>query len=301
MSSTRIKILLALVLIVNTTVPMEQLCHNTTTHQDFCNTVAIPLEQRLVQHTVQHNHQNLLEFENTVNVAVLTVQAAAFIWLKKKNCLFGTELIPKTVDIPWTPWAIEFKPLLAGVAFLGLFHAMALAYVNMLPPVCVYSHVNSALHMLLTSSSVTHLSNLIYDDAFIALKENFKKIDPELIIKEQLDISALDDTKCLICFEDKIDDEYVNPCNQKDHIFCKNCLTQCFNIQKEKSSFANKCSFFCELCRKKVPFNDEKFEIILPNKPGMTFRLWAEQVGPMALFYCMAFYVFTNLVRCQVS
>ncbi len=236
----------------------------------------------------------LLTLENYTSLGILAFQAASFVWLKKNNSLFGTELISQKIDTSGYPFAIRPRNALVLGVSLGFFFTALSSRVNMLPQECIHS--DTIIDTLLLASSIIHTSNLIYDNALELLKNDLK---PELILKQNLDVSTLPDKQCLICFDDECSCGYVNLCDKKGHIFCKSCSVSCFNESRKKPDFANK--YWCEFCRSDVPCDDEKFEINLPPKPKVTLELWLKQMGPMAIIYCVSLYVFTNLMLCQFS
>ncbi len=313
MNFIRAKILVVLLLFANVTIPMKLPSFHMRGDKDAS--------------------EILLIFENCMSLASLTFQAASFAWLKKNNALFGTELIPKKINILGC-CSIRPKNVLAAGVFYGLPLTFLFSFINTMFEGCIHSDVNTGINTLLLTSSMTHASNLMYDDALKLLRKEFKKVRPEIIIKNmgadfqiyQLlssiktdspfhiphelvqkialnvrGIETLDNVRCVICYEYTLDREYVNPCNQKDHIFCKDCLMSCFANQKVKPSFMSKDSFLCELCRKEVPFNNEKFEVILSPQPKVTLDLRIKQMGFMVIFYGIGLYVLMQILQCQFS
>jgi hypothetical protein len=269
MNSIRVTTLAVLVLATNITTPMLHL-------PESINSVA------------ERNKFDVLDLENKINLGVLTMQATLFALLKSENILFGTELIPT-----------HKKETLVLSTLLGTFAVTMSVLFNALSSDCtIHSSLNSGISILLTVSTMGHMSNLIYNDALKLIKKNFR---PKLIIKNTVDLATLDDAKCVICYDDERDKKYVNPCEQAGHIFCKDCLMRCFAMHKEEPSFVGKKSFWCELCRKEAPFNDEKFEVERLAEPQVTFGLWAKQVGSMAIFYAVQFFLLVSVLQHHFS
>jgi len=239
---------------------------------------------------MESRRPEILSIGNQCSLGILTVQSTLFLLLKRENALFGTELI-----------SVNKKDLIEGVTVIGTCLAALIATIDTLSLDCIHPYFNNGINILLALSTMGHMSNLIYDDALKLIKQKFKKLPPELTIKNRVNVATLDNGRCLICLDDKLS-EYVNPCEQADHIFCKNCLELCLVAQKEKPSFKEKKSFLCELCRKEVSFNDEKFEIVLPDEPKVTCGLWAKQVGfSSAIFYVVQFFLLMSILQCQFS
>jgi len=282
MKSVQSKILLVLLLFINVVTPMK-----------------LPMIKKFFYDEPQKNaFVALLMLENYTSLGILAFQAASFSWLKKNNSLFGTELISKKIDISGYPFSILPKNLLATGAFSGWLFSILCSIVNTLPQECIHSDANTIINTLLLSSSMIHMSNLIYDDALTSLKKSWKEFRTDLTIKDKIDITALRDAKCLVCWHDEPDKEYANPCAQIDHIFCKECLMIHFDSQKEKYSFVNKRSFLCQCCRKEVPFNDEKFEITFSPQSKVTLKLWLNQVSEYhMLFYFFGMYTLNMLLH----
>jgi hypothetical protein len=281
MTSNRTKTVLLLLLFANIITPMMRL-------PDF--------RGAFHDRSEQNAFAPVLAVENYISLGTLAFQAALFVWLKKNNNLFGAELIPRRVNIsPYFP--PKSKRLISVGAFLGLICTTMFSFINRAPQVCIHSDVNIGINTLLLTSSITHISNLIYDDTLLKVLKK-RNNSPELIFKQELDVSALPDVQCLMCLDAR-ECGYVNLCNNQEHIFCKECVITWFNEVRQRDNFVNK--YKCELCRKDVPRNDEKFEIILPPEPKVTFELWLKQMGSLAIFYCVGLYVFVNLMRCQFS
>lgn len=249
----------------------------------------------------QNPFESILTVENYMSLGTLAFQAASLVWLKKQHALFGTELIPKTVNVAEVFPPIISKHLISTGAIFGLIITAMSSSINATPQVCIYSGVNAGINMLLLTSSMSHISNLIYNDALKGVKKKIREVSPpELILKQTLDTSTLpDNTQCLMCLDDSCTCGYVNLCNNQEHVFCKECVVTWFNEVRKRSNFANK--YQCELCRTEVPRNDEKFEITLPPEPQVTLGAWFRQMVPLAIFYCIGLYVFVNLVQCQLS
>ena len=84
----------------------------------------------------------ILNVENYISVGMLAFQAALFIWLKKNNNLFGTELIPRRVNIsPYFP--PKTKRLIFTSAFVGLLCTTVFSCINKAPQVCIHSDANT--------------------------------------------------------------------------------------------------------------------------------------------------------------
>jgi len=278
MKSIQSKILLFLLLFINVISPMKPL----------------PMIKSVFHEIERSALPMLLTSENYISLAILAFQAASFVWLKKNNSLFGTELISQKVDTSGYLLAIRPRNAIALGAWTGCSFALLFEFINRLPQESIHSDTNTIINTLLSASSMIHASNLIYDNALGLLKNDLK---PELILKQTLDTST-SSVQCLICFDDECDCGYVNLCDKKDHIFCKSCLVSCFNESRKKPKFANK--YLCELCRIEVPCDDEKFEIILPPEPKVTLGLWLQQMGPKAII-CISLCIFTNLMLWQFS
>jgi len=196
-------------------------------------------------------------------------------WLRKNNCFFSTELIPG-----------EAKRAMQLYCMVDSFNLMLVANLN-----AQNKFISDGIPALRVISNMVHVSNLMHQNALRALKNSYQKLPITLTVKNKVDINVLSDAKCCICYDNPADSDYINPCEQIDHLFCKKCLTHCFDVQKENASFMNKHSFLCELCRKEVPFNNDKFEVILPAKPKVTFRVWAKQMSMYyMLLYCLGIY-----------
>jgi len=148
------------------------------------------------------NRNGLLTLENYTSLGILAFQAASFLWLKKNNNLFGTELISEKIDISGSPFSILPKNVLTSSAFSGWLFFILCSVVNTLPqdPVftmlgvtthdqCIHSNTNTVINTLLLASSMMHMSNLIYNDALTLLKKNCKKFRT--------------DAKCLVCWKDE--------------------------------------------------------------------------------------------------
>lgn len=271
MNSIRVTTLALLVLVTNIATPMLHL-------PESINSVA------------ERNKFEIEDLEKKLCLGALAMQAILFALLKRKNTLFGTELI--------STHRANFE--MVGISTLfGTFAIALSASSNELSSECtLHPWLNSGINILLAVSTMGHMSNLIYNDALKLIKKNFK---PKFIIKNTVDLATLDDVKCVICYDNERDKKYVNPCEQADHIFCKDCLTRCFAMRKEKPSFVGKQSFLCELCRKEVPFNDEKFEVERLAEPPVTFGLWAKQVGSMAIVYAVHFFLLVSVLQCHFS
>ncbi len=278
MKSVQSKILLVLLLFTHVILPMKP----------------FPMIKSVLHEVERSALPVLVTLENYTSLGVLVFQAAAFVWLKKKNSLFDTGLIPKKINIAGC-FSLVSKNVIALGAFFGLLFTSMFSRINRLPQECIHSDANSIINTLLLASSLIHVSNLTYDDALASLEH----LPIDFIIKNKLDISVLD-AKCEICYEDTLDKEYVNPCEQKDHIFCKTCLHTCFENQKKQSNFASN-SFLCELCRQKISFNDEKSKLILSPKK-ITLELLLQKTDWITkIIYCIGIYAFTNLMLCQFS
>jgi hypothetical protein len=213
-----------------------------------------------------------------ISLSVLAVQAALFAYLKKENYLFGEHLIGRTKKNWYGPF-VSMSLVWAGFsAYMrtGLFG-------------CVCSDVSSEIAMLLMSSSLVHLSNLIYDDALELLRERSKDFRPIVIFK-----NSLNNVQCISCYDDAVHGGCVNICTNHDHWLCKECLVNCFALRKEKLSLAR---LWCEWCRKNVPYNDQKIEVVLPNEK-VTLGLWTRQVGVMWALYWMGLNAIIDLLQC---
>ena len=270
MNSIRVTTLAFLVLVTNIATPMLHL-------PESINSVA------------ERNKFEIEDLEKKLCLGTLAMQAILFALLKRKNTLFGTELISTYREKEMVGLSI-----FSGTCFVTMsFLSDALLY-----RCTIHSNLNSGINILLAVSTMGHMSNLIYNDALKLIKKHFK---PKLIIKNTVNLATLDDAKCVICYDDERDKKYVNPCEQVDHIFCKDCLMRCFATRKKKPSFVGKQSFWCELCRKEVPFDDEKFEVERLAEPQVTFGLWAKQVGSMVIFYAINFFLLVNVLQCHFS
>lgn len=283
-NSTRSKIVLIFLMFVHSVTPMMRLPDVKSIFYD---------------ETEQNIFAPVLMIENYLSLGTLAFQAALFILLKKNNNLFGTELIPKVINMAEYP-PIRPKHAISASAFFGLIVTAMSSAINRAPQVCIHSGMNTGINTLLLTSSMMHISNLIYNDVLKVLKKKIHEVSPpQLILKQTLDTSILSDVRCLMCLDDTCTCGYVNLCNKQDHIFCKDCLISWFNEVRQRSNFVNK--YRCELCTIEVPRNDEKFEITLPPEPHVTFGLWFRQIGLSAFFYCLGLYVLVNLMQCQFS
>ena len=267
------KLLLFLLLATHVTVPMEQQFFNAS-QQSFCpaltgannfvtGNAAMPMGRQPL---------SISDFSNIVTgeqIIMLTMHAFGLAKLIKNNCLFGTRIMRKfddreemmfyILDTYWPPMlAVAFNPIM-----------------------------DSRLYMLRVIGSLVYMSNVIYQ----------KAMPVELITKDQVDIAVLPDAKCLVCWDDESDKEYVNLCEQEDHIFCKECLTVRFNAQKDKSKLVHGYSFFCDACHKDVPFNHDKFEVGL-STTKVTPKLWIKYVDVhYRMYFLTAIFTFGMMLH----
>lgn len=292
----RAKLVVIFILTINATIPMENQFWQNGTQLGVCGlsgNATIPMETQFLYNATQPEHgvnyASRLAFQ-VVSLGLLTVQVASLVLLKKKNALFGKEVIPENVTIRGVsiPLAALTDPLSDSAWGPWIFIASH-------PNVCLPLTFNSACKILALVGSMIHISNSVYNDALKVAKQVLPKTQHLLSIKNKVDIAGLDGAKCLICYEDELRAEYVNICNQEDHIFCTRCLTYTFNQQKDKLSFKDSISFFCHFCAKEVPFNDEKFEI----KPKIT--TWKSCFLPILLQYGIGFFVLTQILLCPFS
>ncbi len=304
-NSVQKKILLFLVMTTNVTVPMEERFLRNITQQGFCDAsvngvipmgIQFPFDsagQQAVDSFYAGNVPSVLK--NMWHVMVLVFNISQLVSMKKKYCLFGTQLMHMN--------ALD-KVSFYTKSLCSLVESLTYAKIGK------HSTIDSEIHVVRIISSMMLVSNFIYQDALLALlKKSWKEFHPELTIKEKVNISVvsdaevdiiaepdISDAKCAVCWENEAGKEYVNPCQQKDHIFCKECLMLNFEKQKEKFSFMNKDSFFCDLCAKEVLFNDDKFEITVPNSK-MTLKSWAEHIDkPHIYLYIMGMYTLSLLL-----
>jgi hypothetical protein len=288
----RRQLVLVLLSLFHITMPMEKEFFNLT-QPDFCK--ALPLHTYTNQTLYQMPEQNVFYYQKLASMASLSMQAVLFVWLKKNDYLFGTQVIPQRINISSTGLVMRPKHVLALCGGIGF----AVTLLRALPLTCMHSNIiNNGIDILLTATSLVHISNLVYDDALIVLKKYLKKVPVKLTIHKGIDIAALSDAKCGICFDDEISKKYINPCAQEDHIFCENCLSRCLCKQREESNFKNKESFFCDLCRKLVPFNNEKFDIV--NQDGVPFNSWVKEIWAIDMvYYCIGLFVILKILQCQ--
>ena len=272
----KILFLLSLSLIMNTAIPMEE-----TDYQ-------------------------VLDRLTLINAGLLPVQAGLLYWLKKNNHLFGEELVPAKINLWNTPLAIKTKFWLVAFGCAGFLTALA-------PPIreghwgapCEYvgSQLSVGLRILVLLSGFVHMCNDSHQDMLESLKKALKKISIALKSKIKIDTTILNDAKCPICLNQPNSD-CINPCKQADHIYCRECLIGCFNNQRNQSRFRDNGSFFCELCRRTIPLNSEKLEIILPKKPRtrVTLKLWAKEfLGINAIACGFGIYTLYEILQCQFS
>ncbi len=281
---------------INVMVPMEERFLHNITQQGFCDASVngvIPVGSSFDQ--VDQAVDPLILLKNMSHVIVLAYNISWLIWMKKNNSLFSARVMPVKKSKQ------AFFYMCCGFSFIESWRYAKTGN---------YSIMDSGLHAERITISMMLVSNFIYQDALLALlKKSWKEFHPELTIKEKVNISVvsdaevdiiaepdISDAKCLVCWENETGKEYVNPCKQKDHIFCKECLTLSFETQKEKLSFMNKDSFFCISCAKEVLFNDDKFEITAPNSK-VTLKSWAQHIDkPHIYLYIMSVYTLSLLL-----
>ncbi len=301
-NSVQKKILLFLVVVTNVMLPMEQPFFNIS-QQGFCEAltnVTMPIEKQFLHSSVNQHAPNYIEIGvDVANLAYLIFIIYRLVDLKKKHRFFGTNCM---VVCPYERSMEEVS---------GIWELFSAAYfchgdLYMSSGVIGRLRFLSVLRMIF-------VANFVHQDALALLKKSWKEFHPELTIKEKVDMTAVSDVsdaevditaepdgsdaKCLVCWENETGKEYVNPCKQKDHIFCKECLMLRFEKQKEKFSFVNKDSFFCDMCAKEVPFNDDKFEITLPAS-RVTLKSWAQHVGVRhVILYSLSMYTLCLLLH----
>jgi hypothetical protein len=269
-------LMLFFLMIINETVPMEQyLFHFVPQSHEY-----IPLTNSVLSTDM------LYHFENIVNIGMVISNLRWISSLRKKQYFFDTALICQATR------EIYYSSVSMGLIVAALL--MNRRQHN--EDVCLQSDViNKGLFIASVGTNLMHVSNFVHQSALKFFKKNIHII----IKKNSVDRVKFPDPSCLICCDDITTKNYVNPCDQQDHIFCKQCLLESFNQQQSKATFFNKESFFCEFCRKEVLFNNQKFEIEDPSKPKVTLSSWLNQLDIChMMLYILGIYTLGILSFC---
>ena len=251
------KLLLLLLVTTNVAVPMEdQFLHNIS-QQNFCP-ISTNATLSMAQPVLSDGwRQQALIGINILATITLGFQILYFVTLRAQNCLFGTERIPDkgVVRIRNTLIAMDVKQTAYANVIIQL---MSSVYNVPLPSDHRYFNFITGL---LTTCSMIHVSNFVYDDALAFLRR--------VLITREVDITTLPDARCPMCWDDEPDKKYFA---REDHVFCSStCMVQCLSLRRTKNSFIRRESFFCIACVKEVPFRDINKKV--------TLKLCREQMG----------------------
>lgn len=180
----------------------------------------------------------------------LTLLLIACKYIKKvaPNALFKPIIALPTVNM-------QFKDLLK-------LHAQAPHLITGLLIVFMkYQQIDIASDVLIgnISSIIVGMSNSIMVDYHDYCHELRKKNSLTLESKITFDPELIAEQKCAICWGELEDP--INPCQNKDHLFCTACLTDWFKAKNENTEDTNKHVFKCDLCKQKIAIDSPKIII----------------------------------------
>lgn len=153
---------------------------------------------------------------------------------------------------------------------------------------------NSVLLMTGCDNSLHLLSNLMvaciglantaivsYDDFLENNRNVFRSI--KLIPQKKIRKNLLKNRNCLICL-DNLNEDCINLCDMKDHLYCRSCLESWFIKSNENHQNIQDFRFKCELCRKDIPQNNNKVEIVVKNTKPNYKQVASEMMGLNGMF-----------------
>jgi len=237
-----------------------------------------------------------------MQAGLLFAHAASLTWLYKKNHLFGNTVLPSHIG------RCETKLLLSLCASSSMMAAMyyllhAMVFMPIITdesrPVSLFSTsfcnlfsapLPDGMAAYGLVACLVQLCNLGYQDALESLNEQVAEMPIILTLKQKMDDISIANVQCPICYEQP--QEAINPCKQRDHIYCKKCLEQCFNLKKN--------NFICELCRQPIQRVNDTFDILPPPSPKVTLRNWASGMNISFLLCATIFIELYGMLQCYL-
>lgn len=241
------------------------------------------------------NFYEMMFIFNTMS-GVLQLAVVMTLYLFKHQGIDAIPRIPLGSSV-----SLSLKKMMQELAILPIFMTMSImrnsATQQIEPFAADFSDKTVLSSLTLTAGiGLALFYKLIQTDYYIT---TFKKLCAKpLIIKSKIDFDAdfLADKECIICHSEL--ENPINCCNQKDHLYCNECLTSWFKELEEKKGIK---AFSCSACTQKVTRDNTKISINrfdeMPSYKGFLKSLVGAKGSLLLVLACNVYYLTVLILK----